>query len=207
MSRLFVKICGITSAEDAQAAADADADAIGFVFWPGSPRLIDAAAARRIGEQLPRSILRVGVFVDAPRAQIARTVEAARLDVVQLHGDEAPADLSGLPRPAWKAVRVDGSFAVERVTPYLRDAAAILLDTAGSVPGGTGQAFDWTAATMVRPHVAYVILAGGLTPENVAEGVRTVHPDGVDVSSGVEKTPGRKDHDKIRAFIERARSA
>jgi phosphoribosylanthranilate isomerase len=204
---VLVKICGITSIEDGRAAADAGADAVGFVFWPKSPRAVDAATARRIGEALPSSLVRVGVFVDAGRDTLLTTADEARLDVLQLHGSEEPESIAGLSRPSWKALRVDAGFAAERVFRYAGLASGIILDAAGVAPGGTGRTFDWSAAVEARPHVPFLILAGGLDPDNVASAVGLVHPDGVDVSSGVESAPGRKDHAKVREFVARVRSA
>jgi phosphoribosylanthranilate isomerase len=207
MKRVFVKICGITSPEDAQRAAEAGADAVGFVFWPKSPRRVDAAAARRIGEALPPSVVRVGVFVDAPREELVRTADEAGLDLLQLHGSEPPEDLAGLPRRAWKAVRVASGFAPQSALQYEGRAAGILLDThREAAPGGTGETFDWSLVREVRRRAGFVVLAGGLRPDNVKEALQAVGPDGVDVSSGVERAPGRKDPAKIRAFVDAVRS-
>jgi phosphoribosylanthranilate isomerase len=205
--RLFVKICGITSARDALVTAESGADAVGFVFWRRSPRYVDARAARRMAEALPASILRVGVFVDAAPRALATAVERAGLDVLQLHGNEAPDALQGLPRTVWKAVRVGAGFAPVEALRYEGKAAGILLDTAAVVPGGSGQAFDWSLAREVRKRASFLILAGGLTPANVARAIDAVRPDAVDVSSGVESAPGRKDPAKVRAFVEAVRRA
>jgi phosphoribosylanthranilate isomerase len=206
--RLFVKICGITSAEDAAAAADAGADAVGFVFWPGSPRCVDAHRARSIGACLPASIARVGVFVDACHEELTRTADEAALDLLQLHGDEAPDAFVDLPRRAWKALRVGKDFAPQSALRYARRAAGLLLDGwAADRPGGTGRSFDWARVQPLRAQLRFVILAGGLTPDNVARAVALAAPDGVDVSSGVEAEPGRKDHARLRAFVEAARQA
>jgi phosphoribosylanthranilate isomerase len=206
--RLFVKICGITSIEDGLAAAEAGADAVGFVFWPGSPRRIDARRARAIGAQLPPSIVRVGVFVDAGRDRLARAADEARLDLLQLHGGEEPEAFSDLPRRAWKALRVGHDFAPAAALRYEGRAAGLLFDGwAGSAPGGTGRTFDWRRARALRAQLRFVMLAGGLTPANVAEAVRLAAPDGVDVSSGVERSPGRKDASRMRDFVAAARQA
>lgn len=205
--RLFVKICGITSAEDALVAARAGADAIGLVFWEGSPRRVDLAQARRISDALPPFVLRVGVFVDASREVLGHAVEEVGLDLLQLHGEEPPETLAELPRRALKAVRVGDGFSPQDALRYERRAAGILLDTSlpGAPPGGTGRSFDWTRARAVREHVRFLMLAGGLTPENVAGAIEVVGPDGVDVSSGVETAPGRKDPERVRAFVEAVR--
>jgi indole-3-glycerol phosphate synthase/phosphoribosylanthranilate isomerase len=202
-AHVFVKICGITSVEDALAASRAGADAIGLVFWPDSPRAVDVARARRISQALPPFMLRVGVFVNAPPEAMARTAEEVGLDLLQLHGDEPPEALKDLPRRALKALRVGEGFDPQEVVRYKGLAAGILLDTrADGRPGGGGLAFDWSLARGVRERAPFLVLAGGLTPQNVGEAIRSVHPDAVDVSSGVESAPGRKDPDKIRAFID-----
>jgi phosphoribosylanthranilate isomerase len=206
--RLFVKVCGITRPEDARLAADAGADAVGFVFWPQSPRCVDALRARDIGDALPAEVVRVGVFVDAAPEEMARIAEEARLDVLQLHGDEPPEALPGLPRRAWKAVRVGPGFVPADALRYEGRAAGLLLDTrSAEAPGGTGRSFDWALAAGVRLRASFLILAGGLDPFNVGAAIRAVRPDGVDVSSGVELEPGCKDPEKVRAFLRAAREA
>jgi phosphoribosylanthranilate isomerase len=206
--RLFVKICGITRAADAAAAVEAGADAVGFVFWRKSPRAIDPRTARAIAAGLPPSIVRVGVFVDPLPAEAARIAEEAGLDVLQLHGSEPPDSLLDLPRRCWKAVGVGRDFVAADALRYEGKAAGILLDARGDVaPGGTGLTFDWTLAREVRKRASFLLLAGGLDPENVAAAIRALSPDGVDVSSGVESAPGRKDQARVKAFVEAARKA
>ncbi len=206
--RLFVKICGVTSKEDARLAADAGADAVGLVFWPGSPRHLDVATARGITAVLPPFVLRVGVFVNADRETLARIAEEAGLDLLQLHGDEPPEALENLPRRALKSIRVGPGFAPAEAERYAGSAAGLLLDTrVEGTPGGTGRAFDWSLARGLKERCGFLVLAGGLTPETVGEAIRAVRPHGVDVSSGVESSPGRKDPLKVRAFVEAARSA
>lgn len=203
-----MKICGITSVNDALMTAESGADGVGFVFWRRSPRCVDARTARRIADALPASILRVGVFVDASPRALATTAEGAKLDVLQLHGNEPPDRLTGLPRTVWKAVRVGDGFAPADALRYEGKAAGILLDAqAAGLPGGSGQAFDWSVAREVRRRASFLILAGGLTPANVARAIEALRPDAVDVSSGVESTPGRKDAAKVRAFVEAVRRA
>ncbi len=207
MRRLFVKVCGITSPEDAQLAAEAGADAIGLVFWHKSPRAVDTERARRIAAAVPPTIVRVGVFVDAAAGEIERTVEAVGLDLVQLHGDEPPALLRALPRRCWKALRVGTSLTAADLAPW-SGAAGLLLDTrVPGQPGGTGRTFEWTLLRPLRDRVAFLVLAGGLDADNVARAVAAVRPDGVDVSSGVEQAPGRKDPARVRAFVAAARTA
>lgn len=211
MTRLFVKICGITSLDDALLAADAGADALGFVFFPASPRHTTAERAAAISRGLPATVRRVGVFVNAPRDEMARVADAVGLDLLQLHGEEPPEGLIGLPRPAIKAVRVGEGFAPEEALRYAGKAAGLLVDTrlpgATPLPGGTGVPFDWSLARGLAERVPFLMLAGGLDSLNVAEAIRAVRPHAVDVSSGVEALPGRKDPEKVRAFVRAAREA
>ncbi len=211
MKRLFVKVCGITSPEDARAAVEAGADALGFVFWPMSPRKVAPERAAAIARDLPPFVLRVGVFVDMPREGMARIADTVGLDLLQLHGDEPPEALAGLPRRALKAVRVGKGFQSEEATRFAAHAAGLLVDTRlpgeTQLPGGTGVPFDWGLVKGLAEQVPFLVLAGGLGPANVAEAVRAVRPHAVDVSSGVETLPGRKDPAKIRAFLEAARAA
>jgi phosphoribosylanthranilate isomerase len=205
-SHVLVKICGITRAADAEAAVAAGADAIGFVFWARSPRAIAPETARAIGASLPPAVLRVGVFVDAEPDELRRTADAANLDVLQLHGDEPPAVLAALPRPAWKALRADINLSPALLVRY-RGAGGILLDSPAAARGGSGQSFDWSLAAAVRAYAPYLILAGGLDATNVAHAMKTAQPDGVDVSSGVETAPGLKDHARLRDFVAAVRAA
>ena len=209
--RLLVKICGIRSLEDAQHAVSVGADALGFVFWFMSPRRVEPEQAAAISAWLPPSVLRVGVFVDAPREEIARICDLVGLDVVQLHGEEPPEALSDLPRPALKALRVGPRFKADEALRYSDRAAGVVVDTRlpgeTQLPGGTGVPFDWSLVTDLASRVPFLMLAGGLTPENVASAVRTVRPHAVDVSSGVERMPGRKDPERVKAFVQAARAA
>jgi phosphoribosylanthranilate isomerase len=207
MKGVAVKICGITSPEDGRMAAEAGADAVGLVFWPGSPRRVDLATAGRISAALPPFVLRVGVFVDAGRDELVRAADEAGLDLLQLHGSEPPDAVENLPRRALKALRVGDGFVLAEALRYEGRAAGLVLDTKdAAAPGGTGRSFDWTLAQGVRDRVKFLMLAGGLHAGNVAEAIRTVRPDAVDVSSGVESAPGRKDPAKVRAFVAAARS-
>ena len=209
--RLLVKICGITSLADARLASDAGADAVGFVFWFMSPRRVSPERAAQIARELPGSVLRVGVFVDAPRDEMARVADSVGLDLLQLHGNEPPEALVGLPRPALKAVRVGKGFTQEEAVRHTDRAAGIVVDTRlpgdTQILGGTGLPFDWSLIKGLADRVPFLMLAGGLGPSNVAEAIRSVRPHGVDVSSGVESLPGRKDPAKVRAFVEAARAA
>lgn len=208
MSHVQVKVCGITSEADARAVSALGVDAVGFVFWPGSPRAVDVARARRIAAALPPFVLRVGVFVDAPRDVLQHTAAEVGLDVLQLHGHEAPEDFHDLPRRAIKALGVGEGFDPAEALRYAGHADGVLLDARGaSRPGGLGCVFDWDAARQVRDGVDFLVLAGGLDPDNVAAGIAALRPDAVDVSSGVESVPGRKDADKVRAFVQAVRAA
>lgn len=199
-----VKICGITRMEDALAAVEAGADALGFVFYPKSPRCVSVETAREIAQALPPFASPVGVFVDAPMEHVKQTYERAGLRAVQLHGNETPAYCAALGVPAVKAFRVRG--AVDFPFEAYQGCAAFLLDAyVKGEPGGTGRAFRWELARDACRR-RRVILAGGLTPENAAKAVQTVQPYAVDVSSGVEVSPGVKDHAKTAAFIRTAKA-
>jgi phosphoribosylanthranilate isomerase len=199
-----VKICGITRVQDALAAAEAGADAIGFNFWADGPRYVAPDAARDIARHLPAGVLRVGVFVNAAREEIACIAEIAGLDVVQLHGDEPPALLDGLPRPVWKAFR---GAPTEADLKRFAAADAFLLDGERSgFYGGSGALADTASAAIVRRQGCFV-LAGGLKPENVADRIALCRPDIVDVATGVETAPGVKNPAQIRAFVRAANDA
>ncbi|MBE7499597.1 MAG: phosphoribosylanthranilate isomerase [Verrucomicrobiales bacterium] len=201
-----VKICGVTRLEDAQAAVAAGADALGFMFYERSARRVSVGAAAAICRQLPPFVSKVGVFVDAGIETIEETVAQCGLDVVQLHGAESPAFCGRLTRPVIKAVRVRGPETLAELEGYAT--AAWLLDAyVPGQPGGTGATFDWGLATQAVAVGRPVILAGGLTTANVAAAVRQVRPYAVDVSSGVESEPGRKDAAALRAFVEAAKSS
>jgi phosphoribosylanthranilate isomerase len=197
---VIVKICGITRPQDAERAVALGATAIGFIFWPSSPRRIGLDAALSIGRLVPASVLKVGVFVDAPAAELARTVGEAGLDAVQLHGSESPDLVRGLEARVIKAVALGSPDAASQIAEWT--GTTLLLDAHDPVRhGGTGRVVDWDrAAGLARRHE--VILAGGLNPENVAEAVRRVRPAGIDVSSGVEQTPGVKDLVKLAALFD-----
>jgi tryptophan synthase beta subunit len=198
----LVKICGLTTLEDAELALDAGADAIGMVFAPDSPRRCELAAARAISAKAAGRAVRVGVFRDAPAAEVERIAGEVPLDVVQLHGSESPEYAAGLSFPAWKALPMDAGFAsgAERYSGL-----ELLLDHPSG--GGSGLAWDYGRARSLVAHGRRVWLAGGLTPANVGDALRAASPHGVDVSSSLERAPGRKDPLLVRAFIAAVRAA
>ena len=206
-----VKICGITSVADAQYAVQAGADLIGLNFYPRSPRAVSETTAKEIRAALPAHVLCVGVFVNATRARIAALVESLELDAIQFHGDEDATALEGWSVQTIQAVRVQQDEPLSSLSELVARSQAhyVLLDTyRPGRYGGTGKMFAWEqAASLPVPFLARTILAGGLTPENVAEAVRTVGPWAVDVASGVESAPGRKDVEKLHAFIHNAKTA
>lgn len=200
------KICGITRIEDALAAVEAGADAIGFVFYAKSPRAVTVQQARAIIQALPPFVTTVGLFVNASRCELGEILDAVPLDLLQFHGDEAVEDCEGWHRPYIKALRVKAGDDIAAAVDAYSSASGVLLDTyVEGVPGGTGEAFDWSLIPqgLSKP----LILAGGLTPENVADAVARVKPYAVDVSGGVEASKGIKDHAKIHAFINAVRKA
>ena len=206
MSAVRSKICGITRVEDALAAAQAGADAIGLVFYAKSPRAVNVQQAREIIAALPPFVTTVGLFVNASRCELNETLDAVPLDLLQFHGDETPADCEGFNRPWIKALRVRPGEDVEAQCKRYAKASGILLDTyVAGVPGGTGEAFDWA---LVPAHLSKpIILAGGLSPDNVGAAIAQVRPYAVDVSGGVEQAKGIKDAARIDAFLDAVRRA
>ena len=197
---MLVKICGITRVDDALAAVTAGAGAIGFIFWPASPRFVDPFRARTIARALPPFVTAVGVFVNQPVAYVNGVVSLVRLGAVQLHGDETTGFASRIDVPIIKAIPLDA--ADEGRIAEWPAATTLLLDVHDPVRrGGTGRTIDWTAAAAVAAR-RHVLLAGGLTPDNVAEAVARVRPFGIDVSSGVERAPGITDPQRLRALFE-----
>lgn len=202
-----IKICGITNAQDAEAAVAAGADALGFVFYPQSPRCIEPAVAKRIVAQLPPFVLSVGVFVNQDQETIRNIYNECGLAFAQLHGDETPAFCESLGRPILRALRLRDRGSLLALAEYKgrMGVRGFVVDAfSAEAYGGTGQTADWSLAREVAK-AAPILLAGGLTPSNVQEAVRQVQPYGVDVSSGVEERPGKKDHEKIRAFTQAIR--
>lgn len=206
MARVKVKICGITSWRDARRACEAGADFLGFNFYPGSPRYIEPAKARRIIRRLPKSIGVVGVFQDESEKNVRAIARQAGLGYLQLHGDEPPAMVLRLGR-SWhviKAQRVGKSFRPARLARYEKAAAFLLDGFDRHRRGGTGKTFDWKIARQARRY-GRIMIAGGLTPENVGEAVRAGKPWAVDVAGGVEAAPGKKDFVRMKAFVQAAR--
>jgi len=201
---MFVKICGITRLEDAQQAVAHGATAIGFVFWPRSPRYVAPDRAAEIVRTLPSAVITVGVFVNEPVDRVRAIAATAGVGIVQLHGDEPPAYAGAVGYPVFRSVTLDDAAEASAAWPV---GTRLLLDAADrDRRGGTGVQVDWSrAAEIARQHS--VILAGGLTPDNVAEAIGFVEPYGIDVSSGVESAPGIKDAMKVARFLENARSA
>lgn len=200
------KICGITRAADALVAAEAGADAIGLVFYSKSPRAVSIAQAREIIAALPPFVTTVGLFVNASRCEINETLDAVALDVLQFHGDEVPDDCEGFHRPWYKALRVRAGNDIRAEAARYAGASAVLLDTfVDGVPGGTGEMFDWSLVPADLPKP--LILAGGLTPQNVQQAIERVRPFAVDVSGGVELSKGVKDAARVREFIGQVRTS
>jgi phosphoribosylanthranilate isomerase len=204
MTSIFIKVCGITRVSDALHAVEQGATALGFVLWPKSPRAVSVDRAAEIIAELPSHVMTVGVFVNESIDSIRSAAERAHLTAVQLHGDEPPAYADALDWPVLRAVSVDE---IDVAAGAWSADTALLVDNIDPVRrGGTGEAVDWIRAAGVAK-TRRVVLAGGLTPENVGTAIRAVHPFGVDVSSGVESAPGVKDLDKVTQFISNARLA
>ncbi|CBV42121.1 phosphoribosylanthranilate isomerase [Halomonas elongata] len=202
--RTRVKFCGLTRPEDVDAAVALGADALGFVLWPGSKRAIELDRLAELAARVPAFVTRVGLFVDPEPQWVARAAE--HLDLLQFHGDESPSRCAASGRPWIKALRMRDDLDLEVAARDYEGARALLLDAyRPGMPGGTGETFDWSRipATLAKP----VILAGGLTPANVAEAIATVAPFAVDVSGGIEAAPGRKDVAAMTAFLDAVRLA
>ena len=202
-----VKICGITSLDDALRAVEAGADALGFMLYEASPRSVSVKVAAEIARALPPFVSRVGVFVNAAEETLRKIVAEIGIDTLQFHGDESPEFCRRFsPWRVYKALRIEGIDSLQTLSNYKTD--AWLLDSfVPGKPGGTGAKFNWDLAIEAKKLGRPIILAGGLTTENVAEAVRRVRPYAVDVSSGVESSPGRKDDLKVREFIAAAKRA
>jgi phosphoribosylanthranilate isomerase len=203
----FIKICGITNVDDALAAVTAGADALGFNFYKPSPRYVTPQNAREIIAKLPMSVLTVGVFVneDSPKS-VLNIANEAGVTALQLHGDESPAYCCELAKDRYviKSLAVANDFDLQTVAAYKVE--AIMLDTKHfALRGGTGQVFDWSIAREVNEVVPKLFLAGGLSPDNIEEAIATVRPYAIDACSALEDSPGRKNHYRMRDFVETAR--
>jgi len=200
-----IKICGITNPEDARLASELGADALGFIFHPASPRRAAPEAAREIIRQLPPFVLSVGVFVDEEAAVVRDLAARLGLDWVQLHGRESPEYCRSLGRRVLKGFRIEAESSLGALAEYRGAVQAFLLDTYKTgQAGGTGETFDWQLARRAQDFGA-IVLAGGLTPANVAQAIEVARPQAVDVASGVEAAPGKKDPEKLRAFFEKVK--
>lgn len=198
-----VKVCGTTRLKDALLAVECGADAIGFIFYKKSPRYVSAKTAKEICSKLPPFVHRVGVFVNETADNINRIADRCGLDAVQLHGDESPAFCKKIKHRVIKVVRVKDAASLKEMSRYAVD--GFLLDTWKEDQwGGTGKVFDWELAARAKKY-GPVIIAGGLNPRNVKAAIKKVQPYGVDVSSGVEQSPGKKDPRKVKAFIKAVR--
>ncbi len=204
-----VKICGITNLSDALICAESGADAVGFILYPKSKRFVKAKEVRRITQNLPPFIFKVGVFVNEDPHAVLEILSYANLDFAQLHGDESPEECDYIGRErVIKVFRLESTDEVEKIEPYVGKIRALLLDTySESSYGGTGKTFNWEIARAVKERFPQIplILSGGLNPENVRDAIKEVNPYAVDVSSGVERTPGIKDREKVELFIRRAK--
>jgi phosphoribosylanthranilate isomerase len=198
---LRIKICGITNLEDARLAADLGAHALGFIFYPKSPRCVEAETARHIILQLPPLVLSVGVFVNEEPATVRELAARIGLDWLQLHGEETPEYCRALGGNVVKVISVNDETSLSQMDAYQGAVRAFLLDTHKTGQrGGTGQVFDWSVAKEAKSK-GQIILAGGLNPDNVEAAIQKVKPPALDVASGVEASPGKKDPDKLRAFF------
>jgi phosphoribosylanthranilate isomerase len=200
-----VKICGITNAPDALTAVEAGADALGFMFYEPSPRHVSISQAARIIKELPPFIIKVGVFVDADEDLVMRAIGDCSLNMLQFHGHETPEYCSQFGLMSMKAFRMRDAASLAALQEYPTEAWLLDAFVADKL-GGTGEKFNWDLAIEAKKFGRPIFLAGGLTPSNVAEAVRTVQPYAVDVSSGVEATAGKKDQAKVREFIQAAKS-
>ncbi len=199
-----VKICGITNLDDARVAVEAGADMIGFIFYPPSPRYVAPERAQEIVEQLSSDVAAVGVFVNETVESITHVAEASGVKRVQLHGDEPPSVCAALPWPVIKAFRFTERVRPEMMADYTAVDAFLIEGFHATLYGGGGALADWQQVATLHNY-GRIILAGGLTPENVLQAIRVVQPHAVDVGSGVESSPGKKDWQKVRTFVRQAK--
>lgn len=204
MSGVVVKVCGLTRVQDVRAAAEAGVDWLGFNLWPGSRRAQTAEQVRLLVSAMGPGMRAVGIFVDAHPDAVLAAARLAGLHAVQLHGREHPEDWRDFPLPIIKALKVEGPSALEAAATW--ECEALLLDGPGPDPGGNGRSFAWEQAQQLAA-ARNVLVAGGLTPENVAEAIRAARPSGVDVAGGVESAAGIKDAERMRRFVDAAKRA
>lgn len=203
-TQIKVKVCGMTNLEDVRVAVEADADAVGFIFYKKSPRSVNMKAVREMVMELPSFVDAVGVFVNETAEQINKIADRCNLDRVQLHGDETPVFCRKIRRRVIKAFRVKDLHSLKKLSDY--SVSSFLLDTfSEDQQGGTGKVFDWGLAHPAKKY-GPVILAGGLTSNNVRQAIQRTQPYGVDVCSGIERQPGVKDHAKMRTFIKNVKA-
>ena len=203
-TQVKVKICGMTNLKDVKVAVDGGVDAVGFIFYKKSPRSVTMQTVREIVLELPPFVDSVGVFVDETAEQINKIADRCNLDRVQLHGDESPAFCKKIRRRVIKAIRVKDIQSLKKLSDY--PVSSFLLDTFSEDQyGGTGKVFDWNLAYPAKRY-GPIILAGGLTPNNVRQAIQRIQPYGVDVCSGVESQPGIKDHKKMKAFLKNVKA-
>lgn len=212
--RTRIKFCGLTREADVDAAVALGVDALGFVFWPGSPRVVSIARARALVERVPATVATVGLFVDAARADVDAVLAAVPLSYLQFHGDEPRADCAGFGVPYVKAARVAGATDLLAFEAAYPDAAALLLDAPSAGYGGSGKVFDWSLVPSVLRDTRTapaggrrVVLSGGLNAANVADAIARIAPATVDTSSGIEVAKGIKDADRMRDFVAAVRAA
>lgn len=204
MKSIWIKICGIINVEDALKATDLGADALGFVFYEKSPRKIAKEKAKEIIDSLPKEIVKVGLFVDELEEKVSEITSYCDFDILQFHGDETPDYCKKFPQKIIKAFRIKNKESLANIPKYEVD--YYLLDAYSEVaPGGTGRTFNWDLAREAKKFGRPIILSGGLNPKNIVEALKKVSPFGVDVSSGVESSPGKKDHRKLKEFITKVR--
>lgn len=200
----WIKICGITDIEDALKAVELGADALGFVFYEKSPRKITKEKAKEIISFLPKEVVKVGLFVDELEEKVSEIASYCNFDILQFHGDETPDYCKKFPQKTIKAFRIKDKESVANIPKYEVD--YYLLDAySKAMPGGTGRTFNWDLAREAKKFGRPIILSGGLNPKNIVEALERVSPFGVDVSSGVESSPGKKDHKKLKEFITKVR--
>lgn len=203
--RTRIKVCGITRRQDAEFAAEIGVDAIGLVFYEASPRAVDIMQAQQIVAQLPPFVSVVGLFVNAADEFVRQCVDSLAIDILQFHGDESPEYCQQFNKPYMKAVRMQTETDLQSIAAQYASSSALLLDSyQAGVPGGTGKTFDWSLISQVNKPI---ILAGGLTVDNVAQAVQQVRPYAVDVSGGVEQTKGIKSREKMSAFMQEVANA